>query len=95
MKKKEEIRENPLCEDSEDCSNLLSSLEDYVDGDLSPELCAELEKHMKDCQRCRVVVNTVQKTVELYQEVADETQLPADVRERLYLSLNLEDYLKK
>lgn len=95
MKKKEEIRKNPLCEDPEDCSNLLSSLEDYVDGDLSPELCAELEKHMKECQRCRVVVNTVQKTVELYQEVANETQMPADVRERLYLSLNLEDYLKK
>ena len=95
MNKKEEIRENPLNDDPVDCSNLLSSLEDYVDGDLSPELCAELEKHMRECQRCRVVVNTVQKTVELYQEVADETPMPAEVRERLYLSLNLENYLKK
>lgn len=95
MKKKETIRENSLCKDPEECKKLLSSLEDYVDGDLSPELCVELEKHMKDCQRCRVVVNTVKKTVELYQEVGDEPQMPEDVRERLFMCLNLEDFMEK
>ncbi len=83
------------CEDHASCKQLLSTLGDYVDGTLSAELCSELERHMKDCQRCRVVVNTLKKTIELYQETGEEASLPEDVRERLYLRLNLEDYLKE
>ena len=78
----------------ESCRELLSSLGDYVDGTLGDELCAEIERHMKGCNRCRVVVNTLRKTVELYHESAAETQLPEDVRNRLYIRLNLEDYRK-
>lgn len=95
MKKQDVVNESSLCGDSEGCKDLLSSLCDYVDGDLSPELCTALEKHMKECPRCRVVVDTVKKTVELYQETVDDTQMPEDVRERLYLRLNLDDYLQK
>ena len=80
--------------ENQSCSQLLSTLSEYVDGSLNAELCADLERHMKDCQRCRIVVNTMKKTVELYQETGEETQLPEDVRERLFLRLNLEDYLK-
>ncbi len=81
------------------CHEMLSTLCDYVDGSLSEELCAEVERHMQDCPRCRIVVDTTRKTIELYQEVAAQEQaeenLPKDVRERLYLRLNLDDYLKK
>ena len=45
------------CQDHESCRQLLSTLGEYVDGTLSGDLCAELERHMKDCQRCRVVVD--------------------------------------
>ncbi len=83
-----------ICEDHESCKELLSTLSEYVDGTLSMELCSKLEEHMQDCQRCRVVVNTMKKTVELYQETGEDVQLPEDVRERLFLRLNLEDYLK-
>jgi predicted anti-sigma-YlaC factor YlaD len=82
------------CEDHESCKQLLSILGDYVDGTLSTELCAELEQHMQGCQRCRVVVDTMKKTIELYQETGGDANLPDDVRERLYLRLNLDDYLK-
>ncbi len=81
-------------EEFSECSELLSSLGEYVDGSLSPELCTLLEEHMRGCNRCRVVVNTLKKTVELYQETSDDPTLPEDVRELLYLKLNIEDYLK-
>lgn len=83
-----------ICDEHENCRQLLSSLGEYVDGTLSSELCAEIDRHMKDCQRCRIVINTMKKTVELYQETGEEIQLPEAVRERLFLRLNLEDYLK-
>lgn len=79
----------------ESCQQLLSSLGEYVDGSLGVDLCTEIERHMRDCPNCRVVVDTLKKTVELYQQTAEDPEIPADVRERLYLRLNLEDFLKK
>jgi anti-sigma factor RsiW len=78
----------------ESCKELLTTLGDYVDGVLSPALCIELERHLKDCHRCRVVVDTLRRTVELYHETVEEAEIPADVRQRLYLRLNLEDFRK-
>lgn len=76
------------------CTNMISTLSDYIDGELSPEFCAELENHLTDCENCRIVVDTLRKTIELYQEPTGATELPADVRQRLFYRLNLEDYLK-
>lgn len=81
-------------EEHEHCLELLSSLGEYVDGTLSQDLCSMLEGHLKNCQRCRIVVNTLKKTVELYQETDADPAIPDDVRRRLFLKLNLDDYLK-
>ena len=76
------------------CRDLLGSLSDYVDGNLGEMLCAELEEHLRGCTNCRVVVDTLRKTVELYHMEAEEECLPPTVRERLFSKLDLEDYLK-
>ncbi len=77
----------------ENCHDLLASLSDYIDGDLTPGLCAEIEKHMAGCQKCRIVVDTLRKTVYLYQEVQEPAELPTNVRERLYRRLELDEFL--
>ncbi len=77
------------------CQQLLGSLSDYLDGELQAELCAEIEEHIRECDNCRVVVNTLRKTVELYQQTATSTGLPEPVRERLFYKLHLEDYLER
>ena len=81
-------------EHESECRRLLASLSDYVDGELDDALCREIEAHMAACENCRVVVNTLAKTVELYRTMP-AAGLPADVRERLYVSLNLEDFLNR
>jgi anti-sigma factor RsiW len=81
--------------DHSKCKSLLGFLSDYVDGDLSEELCQEIERHAAECQNCRVVMDTLRKTISLYHESAAE---PAEVsgatREQLFKTLNLEDYLQ-
>ena len=77
------------------CRDLISSLSDYVDGSLQAELCEELERHLRDCDKCRIVVNTLKKTVELYQETAVDTTIPDAVRQRLFATLNLDDFVVK
>lgn len=70
------------------CSDHLNELSDYVDGDLDPTLCAEIERHMAECGNCRVVVDTLRKTVSLYRIHAHE-EVPPDTKERLYAVLKL------
>ena len=77
------------------CRDLLGSISDYLDGVLQEELCYELEKHLSECENCRVVVDTFKKTIYLYQSTSPEVNVPADVRERLFKHLNLEEYIKK
>lgn len=77
------------------CETLLDSLSDYIDGELGDELCRAIEKHISECQNCRIVVDTTRKTIDLvHVSNRAESGLPDDVRNRLFKRLNLEDYLK-
>ena len=79
--------------DHTQCHALLSSISEYVDGTLGPEFCEELERHLAECENCHVVVDTLRKTITLYHQTADEPVLmPGVVRERLYRTLNLDDF---
>jgi anti-sigma factor RsiW len=79
--------------EEKNCKSLLGSLSEYVDGTAQDELCRELERHLAGCENCRVVVDTLKKTVYLYQANVD-ADLPVAVRERLFKRLNLDEYLK-
>jgi len=74
------------------CGELLASLSDYADGSLEESLCRELEQHLAACDDCRVVLNTLKKTVELYRTKAN-SEMPAGVRERLFRRLSLEELM--
>ena len=75
------------------CQELLGSLSSYIDGDLSPELCQELEKHLAGCDDCRVVLNTTRRTIDLVHAPLEKPDLPDEVRERLFKRLNLDNFL--
>ncbi len=76
------------------CHQLLGSLSEYVDGELDDEICAALEQHLENCENCRIVVDTLRKTVYLYRTTSQEESLPDDIRERLFKSLNIDDYME-
>ena len=89
-------------EHNHDCKNLLGNLSDYIDGDLDERLCQELQAHMAGCENCRVVFDTMSRTIYLYQNSdvvptelrVKNAQLPSAVRERLFSTLKLDDLLK-
>ncbi len=76
----------------EGCEQLLARLSVYLDGDASPDLRAEIEAHLAECSDCRVVVDTLRKTLNLY-HTASDPDLPPEARERLYKALHLEAFL--
>jgi len=71
------------------CRELLGQLSDYIDGELEATLCSELETHLAGCPNCRIIVDTLRKTIALYQTHA-ASDLPPDVEQRLYKVLKIE-----
>jgi anti-sigma factor RsiW len=67
---------------------MLGNLSNYIDGELEAELCAEIEEHVAECVNCRIVVDTLKRTVTLYHDHGHEP-LPDDVRRRLLATLDL------
>ena len=65
-----------------DCKKMLSELSDYIDGELADELCQQLEEHLADCENCRIMLDSLTKTVRIYCE-GKEQPLPDAVRSSL------------
>jgi len=68
------------------CEEILREISNYIDDDVTPELRRQVERHLGDCRRCTVLVNTTRKTLTL---VADHCamELPKGVSERLMKQL--------
>jgi predicted anti-sigma-YlaC factor YlaD len=79
----------------QNCRHLLYSLSDYVDGVAEQEICAEIERHLSGCDNCRIVVDSLRKTIYLYQVTNASPALPQDVRARLFHKLDLDEFLGK
>ena len=77
------------------CQDILENLNAYIDGELNAQLCGQIETHIEACPNCQIVVNTLKKTIQLYQVDGQETMLPEEARRRLFASLDLDDYVKK
>ncbi|MBW6466301.1 MAG: zf-HC2 domain-containing protein [Brevefilum sp.] len=69
----------------------MEQLNAYIDGELDSSLCKQLESHLETCTDCQVVLNTLNKTIELCRKDGRETTLPPDARQRLLASLGLDD----
>jgi RNA polymerase sigma-70 factor (ECF subfamily) len=68
------------------CDELLAMLNDYVDGDLAPGVCEDLQKHLVGCNPCQVVVDNIRKTITLY-KAGEPYELPIEFRARLHDAL--------
>jgi anti-sigma factor (TIGR02949 family) len=64
------------------CENVRAALSDYVDGDVSPELRRELERHLADCRTCQVLYDTTRKTLHIVTNVGS-FEVPEEASERL------------
>ena len=50
-----------------DCDQVLEQLRDYLDEEAKADLCDAIEQHLLRCKDCKVYVDTVKKTIVLYQ----------------------------
>jgi anti-sigma factor (TIGR02949 family) len=79
---------------SETCREIKDKLSAFLDGELESAVCAEIEEHLRGCDDCRVMVDTLNKTITLYRNCGQET-VPPQVHERLTRVLNLQQLQAK
>lgn len=60
-----------------DCSSIFALLSEYLDRDLPPGDCAELEQHIQSCAPCVAFVDSLKKSVALGQAYASDMDVPA------------------
>jgi len=68
------------------CKTLVIELENYLDKELDPAVRASIEEHLLKCKKCRVIVNTTKKTIEIYCN-SEPAPLPEETRNRLHEAL--------
>ena len=64
------------------CTEFLAKLTDYFDGQIDPDLLAEVKQHLCSCHHCEVVVDTTRKTIDIYRG-HEPYDLPERVSNRL------------
>ena len=64
------------------CDELLSLLNEYVDGETAAGLCVEFERHLAGCNPCQVVVDNIRKTITLVRN-GESFEIPVELTKRL------------
>ena len=64
------------------CADFLAQLSNYVEGDLSGDLRAQLEFHASHCRSCTVLLDSTRKTIRILAD-AECFDLPSDVCSRI------------
>jgi predicted anti-sigma-YlaC factor YlaD len=73
-------------EEPESCKEVLALLSDYLDFDLPPEACDQIEHHLAECSPCEEFAESLRKTVALCRTFEPRTMpgpLSADARAEL------------
>lgn len=70
-----------------DCKHVWNHISDYIDGTLSPETRADVERHLAGCEICSAVLDSTRNVIIL---MADDRvfELPVDYSKRLHARLD-------
>jgi predicted anti-sigma-YlaC factor YlaD len=68
------------------CLEVFEKLSEYLDGELSPQDCAGIQEHIKDCEPCVAFVESLKTSIQASHEFrpCEPVQtLPEETREKL------------
>ena len=68
------------------CKQFLQELNDYLDPAVDAALKVRLQSHVAECPNCFVIVDTTQKTLQVYKGIEPQA-IPSDVHARLWSAL--------
>ena len=69
------------------CREILEKLSEYIDQEIDPSVCDEIEAHMAGCSPCIAFLNSLKKTVKLYNKTGEEVKVPEEAHKKLHAFL--------
>jgi len=71
------------------CRHVWGQISNYIEGDVDPELCEAIEKHLAHCRHCAAVLDSTRNILVL---IADDRtfELPVGYSGRLHARLQEE-----
>lgn len=67
---------------AEGCPDVLELLSRHLEGDIGPEVCAQMERHLASCARCRGACDSLKQAVALCRATPAPT-VPTEVRDSI------------
>jgi len=58
------------------CGDVFALLSEYLDGELEPASCAELEEHLAGCPECVEFVQSLKRSMQLCHELGQSIPAP-------------------
>ena len=71
--------------------DLYKKICEYLGCDLDSTPCQQIRDHLAKCPNCEVYVDKIKKTVNLYKTIENCDEVPEDVCNKLFISLDLSD----
>jgi RNA polymerase sigma-70 factor (ECF subfamily) len=82
---------NVSAEPYETCPDVLNMLSRHLEGEVSADRCAEMERHVEGCSRCRGVCDSLKQTLALCRTSGADEGVPAAVQAKVRAAL--QDFL--
>jgi RNA polymerase sigma-70 factor, ECF subfamily len=69
------------------CPDVLSMFSRHLEGDISAETCAEMERHVQSCPRCRGACDSLKQTLALCHTSGPAVPVPPAVQDSIKVAL--------
>lgn len=69
------------------CPDVLALFSSHLEGQISAEVCATMERHMEACPRCKGTCDSLKRTLSLCRASAPAVQIPASVQASVKVAL--------
>lgn len=69
------------------CPDVLTLFSQHLEGEISTDVCAEMERHVRGCDRCRGACDSLQRTLALCRTAGPTVQVPASVQASIKVAL--------
>lgn len=69
------------------CPDVLTLFSQHLEGQISKDLCAEMEQHLQSCERCRGTCDSLKRTLALCRTTGSTVQVPDSVQASVKVAL--------
>jgi RNA polymerase sigma-70 factor (ECF subfamily) len=69
------------------CPDILALFSSHLEGEISAEVCAQMERHVEACPRCKGACDSLQRTLNLCRTSSPAAEVPATVQASVKVAL--------